>query len=254
MPARLAAERDSLFPHPPPKARIAGRRNLRRAAVRGDVVDCAARRLRIQQHGRARPTLQQRTRQQRRQPVRFVAAPEVIDHAHPIAVRVPGDAQIQPQRRDRVGQVDHRRRLLRIGDVRAVGHDRVVNGVRGLGQRRQRGRSGAADHAVARIDRDAQPAAGKARREHFEVVGRDVAVLPRRAARRAPLAASRDRRNLIAQQRQRLRAEQLEAVVFGRVVAGRHDQPAAQLELIDRPADHRRGAEPQRFNRDPGRS
>ena len=178
----------------------------------------------------------------------------MVHRPQPVAVGVPGDAQVQAQRRDRVGQIHHRRRLLRIRNVRPPRHHRVMNRVRRVGQRRQRRRPGAPHHPVARIHRHAQPAARKPRREHFEIVGHDVAVVPRGARRRAPLTAPRHRRNLIAQQRRSPRPKQLEAVVFRRIVARRNDQPPAQPQLIHRPANHRRRAEPQPFNRNPRRS
>ena len=178
VPARLPPERDPLRPHPPPKQRIARRRNPRIPPVRPHILHRAARRLRIQQHRRPRPTLQQPTRQQRRQPVRLIAVAPMIHHPDPIPVRIPRNPQIQPQRRHRPRQIHHRRRLLRIRNMRPPRHHRVMNRMHPLRNSRQRRRPRAAHHPVARIHRYPQPRSSKPLRQHPQIIPRNIPLPP----------------------------------------------------------------------------
>ena len=219
----------------------------RLAAVGSDILDGAARGFRVEQDRRPRPALEQRTREQRDQPVGLVAIAALVNDADPVAVGVPGDAEVEAERGHGAGQIDHRRRLLGVGDAPTVGHHDVVNRVRSRARSGHGSGTGTAHDAVAGVDADAQTrSAAEAGVQHLQVVGNEIALeaCARRSRRR--LAAVGDRRDVVGEQRHGLRPQQLEAVVGRRVVAGGHDHPAAECESVDRPADHRRGAEPQR--------
>ena len=248
--AGLAAEVDPRRPHRVLAQRMAHGPEQRRAAAAANVLNHRLRDLYIDMNPRARMTLEVIAGQQREHAVGRRPPPAPVDQTETVAVAVPGEAEIGPEPPHEPAQRLHMLRVLRVGGVRGRCIEPAVDHLHARAAGPQRGGAGQRADPVAGVGGDRQrrcAAAGCG--EVGQVVGDGVPGSERAAA--ACVVAALDQRanllNLIRQQRQGGRLEQLDAVLVGWIVRRGHDRGAGwalrRAAPRSRPVDQRRRRE-----------
>ena len=242
MAGELAREDRAHLAHARLHERVAHAAHLRDAARRLDLLRGDPARAQVVEHAAAGMPPQLAPGEQRRDEVGGDRLRLLVDEDRPVRVAVERDAEIRARAPHGLADVVQ---VLELEGIRLVVRERAVRlevEARHVErQAREQGLEPRRRHAVAAVDRDAQPRPRLADRQHVLDVGvAHVDALDVSPARRAaaPAGAAREPLDLLQPaglaDRDRVLATQLEAVVLRRVVGGGQHDPAARARAARR--------------------